>query len=374
MIIRGSTIALLLFSLFLITQAKKYKDSADYDQEFKEFKEWKKSKNFKEKEVSTGERDSGEKEENRDVILQREDKERFEKNYEKSRKDKFYKKKKGEDESVERSDENKRWKDDKKRDYQKIKKSDKKRDYEKITQDKRKSKEYKKKKSFDKSKDNECSISLSGGDPPPIDEAALMARYIVNQANWTSVATISSRKDISSFPSANVISFSDGHIGNGSGIPYMFLTPLDFTAQDIFKDNRATLMMTLAQGCYCHKKNYDPMDPRCARVILTGQIISMKNNSAELEIAKNAVFGRHPWLQNMPPDHHFFFAKLEIASIAMLDTFGGPKFVPVDDYLHPPAPNGVITAFSRTSKLQESSDIELQELDSDSEEPNVRLL
>ena len=37
-------------------------------------------------------------------------------------------------------------------------------------------------------------------------------------------------------------------------------------------------------------------------------------------------------------DHHFFFAKLKIAAIVMLDTFGGPKYVTVKDYLHPPTP------------------------------------
>lgn len=66
------------------------------------------------------------------------------------------------------------------------------------------------------------------------------------------------------------------------------------------KDNRASLMMTLAQGRYCKTKNYDPMDPRCARVILTGKIRPVNVNSTEMQIAEKAVFSRHPWLQNMP--------------------------------------------------------------------------
>lgn len=66
------------------------------------------------------------------------------------------------------------------------------------------------------------------------EEQILIITFIFIVSDWTSVATISSRRDIQSFPSANVISFSDGLIGNGSGIPYMYLTPLDFTAQDVF--------------------------------------------------------------------------------------------------------------------------------------------
>lgn len=172
--------------------------------------------------------------------------------------------------------------------------------------------------------------------PPPINQTALMARYVVNQADWTSVATISTRKDIQTFPTANVISMSDGPLGNGSGIPYMYLTPLDFTAQDLAKDHRASLMMTLAQGTYCKNKKWDSMDPRCARIILSGKIKSLKKTEKEHEVAKQAVFGRHPHLKNMPADHRFFFAKLKIATIALLDNFGGPKFISVRDYLHPP--------------------------------------
>ncbi|XP_012276587.1 protein CREG1 [Orussus abietinus] len=185
------------------------------------------------------------------------------------------------------------------------------------------------------------------GDPPPIDDAALMGRYIVNQADWTSVATISSSKDIKSFPFVNIISFSDGPLGNGSGVPYMFLTPLDFTGKDLAEDRRVTLMMTLAQGQYCKKKDWDPMDPRCARIVLTGKARTVKNDSAEIETAKEAVFGRHPWLAHMPKDHHFFFATLKIYKIAVLDTFGGPKYVSVKDYFHPQIPDKTADYYQR---------------------------
>lgn len=32
-------------------------------------------------------------------------------------------------------------------------------------------------------------------------------------------------------------------------------------------------------------------------------------------------------------DHHFYFAKLKIGSIALLDAFGGPKYIDVKQYL-----------------------------------------
>lgn len=188
-------------------------------------------------------------------------------------------------------------------------------------------------------KSSEKDQQLPIENPPPIDQAALMARYIVNQADWVSVATLSTRRDVESFPAVNLISYTDGLLGNGSGVPYLYLTPLDFTAQDLAKDNRASLLMTLAQGEYCKNKQWDPMDPRCARILLSGKIKPLKNESAENEFAKKVFFTRHPKLINMPANHHFYFAKLKIISIVVLDTFGGPKYVSVKDYLYPPTTN-----------------------------------
>ncbi|XP_016913983.1 protein CREG1 [Apis cerana] len=196
-------------------------------------------------------------------------------------------------------------------------------------------------------KDQQFSVN----NPPPINQAALMARYIVNQADWVSVATISTRQDIKSFPAVTLVSYTDGLLGNGSGIPYLYLTPLDFTTQDLAKDNRASLLMTLAQGEYCKSKQWDPMDPRCARILLTGKIKSLKNESMELNFAKKVFFTRHPGLVNMPEDHHFYFAKLKIISIVVLDTFGGPKYVSVEDYLHPPITN-ITEEFNRHFPLE----------------------
>jgi len=51
--------------------------------------------------------------------------------------------------------------------------------------------------------------------------------------DWAAVATISTRKDIRNFPVANLASIADGPVGGGTGIPYMYLTPLDYTAKDL---------------------------------------------------------------------------------------------------------------------------------------------
>ena len=70
-------------------------------------------------------------------------------------------------------------------------------------------------------------------DPPTPSEAVKMARYIVHNADWTSVATISTMPHIRHYPFVNVLSVSDGPVGNGSGIPYLFMTDLDMSQHDL---------------------------------------------------------------------------------------------------------------------------------------------
>ncbi|KAJ8675777.1 hypothetical protein QAD02_011563 [Eretmocerus hayati] len=169
-------------------------------------------------------------------------------------------------------------------------------------------------------------------EPPPPHKTALMARYIVNEAEWTSIATISTREDIVGYPFVNLKSHSDGQKGQGNGVPYLYLTPMDFSGKDVETNANATLLMSLVQGSWCAQKNYDPMDPRCARIILTGKVKKISENDTEHEIAKEAIFGRHEWLAHMPPDHGFYFAKFDIETIAVIAKFGGAEYVPLKEY------------------------------------------
>ena len=43
------------------------------------------------------------------------------------------------------------------------------------------------------------------------------------------------------------------------------------------KDARATLSLSEAQSDYCQKRDIDPEDPRCARVLLTGTVIEVRH-------------------------------------------------------------------------------------------------
>jgi len=169
-------------------------------------------------------------------------------------------------------------------------------------------------------------------DPPPHAEVARMARYITHKSNWCALATISVRDPTIGSPFANIFSVSDGPLDKSSGVPYMYISPWEISAHDLRQNNKTSITMSLAQGTYCSKMNYDPEDPRCAHIILTGVFVKLDENSKEGQFAKTALFSRHPIMPEWPEDHGFFFAKLEIKNILVLDFFGGAKTVPLDDY------------------------------------------
>lgn len=68
---------------------------------------------------------------------------------------------------------------------------------------------------------------------PPHEEVARMARFVVNQCDWTSMATISSHEPVKGQPFSNTFSISDGQLGHGTGIPYMYLTHMEISVQDL---------------------------------------------------------------------------------------------------------------------------------------------
>ncbi|XP_061959643.1 uncharacterized protein LOC133680619 isoform X2 [Populus nigra] len=153
--------------------------------------------------------------------------------------------------------------------------------------------------------------------PDPNDPAA-SARWLVSQNSWGVLK--------------NVVSFSDGLPGEGSGIPYFYLTTLDPTAKNALQDQRSSFTISEYPLGTCGKK--DPENPSCAKITLTGKLKVLKENSKEAELAKSALFAKHPEMRGWPKGHNFQFFKLDIEDIFLINWFGGPKPLTVDQYLH----------------------------------------
>ncbi|KAL3526460.1 hypothetical protein ACH5RR_011116 [Cinchona calisaya] len=167
---------------------------------------------------------------------------------------------------------------------------------------------------------------------PHPEEAAAFARWLVCQSSWGVLSTIAN--DLGGTPFGNVVSFSDGQPDKGSGIPYFYLTALDPTARYALKDQRSSFTISEYPIGTCGSK--DPENPSCAKTTLIGKLKLLDGNSKEAEFAQNALFVKHPEMKDWPKDHNFQFFGLEIHDIFLINWFGGPKPLTVEQYLQAP--------------------------------------
>lgn len=171
---------------------------------------------------------------------------------------------------------------------------------------------------------------LSISTKPDPKDAAATARWLVSSNFWGVLNTIST--DLDGAPFGNVVSFSDGLPDQGSGIPYFYLTTLDPTARNALIDERASFTVSEYPLGTCGKK--DPENPTCSKISLTGKLKLVNKKSKEAEFARNALFAKHSEMMDWPEDHDFQVFKLEIENIFLIDWYGGPKPLTVEEYLH----------------------------------------
>jgi hypothetical protein len=164
------------------------------------------------------------------------------------------------------------------------------------------------------------------------------ARSLVHASLWGSISTISSNAATQGFPFSNIVSFADGAVGAGTGIPYMFVSPLDESITDLLKDPRMSLALTAAQLGNQSNSNCaiaaggDPESPPCTRLTLTGRFVNI-TGTAEAKVAEAGLYSRHPLMKEWATLGDFFFAKIELAQVWLIDHYGGAARIPVQDYL-----------------------------------------
>lgn len=78
-------------------------------------------------------------------------------------------------------------------------------------------------------------LLAAGGAIPPPEEAARMARFVLHHCDWGALATLSAQEGLRGRPFANIFSLSDGPPGpfSGSGVPYLYLTDMEISVQDL---------------------------------------------------------------------------------------------------------------------------------------------
>ncbi|XP_057192071.1 protein CREG2 [Triplophysa rosa] len=176
----------------------------------------------------------------------------------------------------------------------------------------------------------ELKVPSSIPTPPPHEETARMARYMAHYSDWGYLATISTQDKIKGFPFGNIFSVSDGPLDNSTGVPYFYVTPMDNTVTDLQSFPFASLTFSQAEGDFCRKQVYDPEDPRCARLTLTGKMVEVEPE--ELDFAREAMFSRHPVMKKWPPEHKWFFMKLVLEQVWLQDWVGGVSLISLEEY------------------------------------------
>ncbi|GBG83219.1 hypothetical protein CBR_g36833 [Chara braunii] len=169
---------------------------------------------------------------------------------------------------------------------------------------------------------------LSRSRRPPRKQHARMARWLISQASWGTLSTTSLHLNGTAF--GNIASFSDGPSHNSTGVPYFYLTEMDFTLQDVKADPRCSLTVTEASLKYGHCRGIDVEDPVCVRVVLSGKLA--KVGDEEVTFAEDALFHKHPEMRWWPKAHNFSTYKLAVENIFLLDFFGPPAQPSVEEY------------------------------------------
>nr|XP_060625735.1 protein CREG2 isoform X1 [Anolis sagrei ordinatus] len=168
------------------------------------------------------------------------------------------------------------------------------------------------------------------GAAPPGERAGKAARERLLAAAWGFLAAASAQEKIQGTPFGNCLSISDGPADNSTGIPFFYMTPKDNTVSDLMKNATASLTLPEAEGDFCRKTIVDPDDPRCARLILTGQMVTVPPE--EMEFAKQALFSRHPVMRKWPRSYEWFFMKMNIEHVWLQNWYGGIAAVGLEEY------------------------------------------
>jgi hypothetical protein len=179
-----------------------------------------------------------------------------------------------------------------------------------------------------------------GDVPPPWNQTAARARWLVSHATWTSVGTVDVRLEGS--PWGNVRSIADGVGTASTGLPYFYLPSPDPTAIDVKADAHITLSFSEAAlqeraGAAGTKAcgGMDAEDPTCARLHLSGTAVPLTSNET-INKAKAAFKVKHPlapWLAAGGAHTGGSYYTINLESLALLDYYGGYAKLSVEDYL-----------------------------------------
>ena len=198
-----------------------------------------------------------------------------------------------------------------------------------------------------------------GAAQPPFPDKAANARWLAHAASWGVLSTVSNREAMVGRPFGNPYSFSDGAEGNSTGVPYFLASTYDQSMHDIFAIDAPSggaphpdVSLTLSEAelkgdprdtrsCAVSGRG-DPENPPCTRLVLSGKYVNL-TGTAEEAVARAAFVSRHPLGSEWETFSDFFFGKIDVDDVWLIDTYGGASILTPDEYFSavPAARRGV---------------------------------
>uniref|UniRef100_A0A4W5LYX1 Cellular repressor of E1A-stimulated genes 2 n=1 Tax=Hucho hucho TaxID=62062 RepID=A0A4W5LYX1_9TELE len=164
--------------------------------------------------------------------------------------------------------------------------------------------------------------------PPPHQETARTARYMAQYSDWGHLATISTQDKLQYYITISVMA-------QRTTVLYFYITPMDNTVADLRSFPFASLTFSEAEVDFCRENRecqmYDPVDPRCARLTLTGKMVEV--DPEEVDIMLLLVLSL-PVMKKWPVGHNWFIMKLQLTltQVWLQDWVGGVSLIPLEDY------------------------------------------
>lgn len=177
-------------------------------------------------------------------------------------------------------------------------------------------------------------IDVANKEVPSWDDYAGRARWIVQHSLFTSVSTRTD--DEKTF--GNIRSITDGgSLSTSTGMPTFFLPDVDPTAVDIKNENK--IILTFSEAALAQLVSDDGKAcsgqmagiPTCAQLSLYGKAVPTEDDKV-LEHFRS-YHPLAPWLAQGGSHMEGKYYTVEIEKIVILDYFGGPHEVTVQDYL-----------------------------------------
>ncbi len=98
----------------------------------------------------------------------------------------------------------------------------------------------------------------------------------MHYGSWGVFSAIS--PDFGFVPFGTIQSFADGPRRNSTGFPYFYIASISDTYKNMKYNNSISLTVSQAETDYCDKKGWDPEEPVCSRVIVTGEVCAYSSS------------------------------------------------------------------------------------------------